>query len=595
MNIRTITTITFFAFTLAIYSQTPTVEENKPATSKKFPFNGMGRVILKSADINTTRQPYLTQADFTSANTVYVICYDYRLASDIVIPEGCVLQFDGGSISGKYKITGTNTGINAPLVTIFGTDISLAGIWNVREAYPEWFGAKGDGESDDADAIQKTFELRCPVYLQSKVYGVGKPIYLPESSTLLSCVSELNVNPHALSFSTNNYTSQRGCLKSLSQIDEILNIDGISVTLKNIAIDGNSKKADCGIGQDRTRYKSRVVIDNCYVYDCKYGISTALYLSEIVNNTCHQCDVGFHNESSKGATMTSLTITRNYAKNCSIGYKLVGLIYSNLLNNACDKCTTGVIVRRVRCCNMLSNGFEMVDNLYVLSDYCDALEFNGVYGVMKDGSTAFSTEDSFFGDFAVKNFKMLHFDKIKSLIDITGNTEPTKHCVVHVDRSINKFLCKGKGNYIIVETEKNMLDGISFTPYKENTEPLYPSGHSRVTKTHLFNIANGAYFIEGFKTAKGSNTRMIYEIAEVTLEPGDYLFGGFITSDENIREGITCVISENSFTNNTIISTRHNVGSFKIDKRKTVHMSIYIRGVEDVPNMIIAPYITKVN
>lgn len=593
MDIRALTTIAFFAFTLAIYSQTLTEEENKPAASKKYPFNGMGRRILKSADTN--RQPFITQADFTSANTVYVFRYDYKLASDVVIPEGCILQFDGGSISGKYKITGTNTCINAPLVTILGTDVSLAGIWNVREAYPEWFGAKGDGVSDDALAIQKAFELRCPVYLQSKLYGIRKPICLPESSTLSSCISEHNVNPHAVSLSTINYSSQRGCLKALSQIDEILNIDGISVTIRNIAIDGNSKFADCGIGQDRTRYKSRVVIDNCYVYDCKFGMSTALYLSEIVNNTCHQCDVGFHNESGKSATMTSLTITRNYAKNCSIGYKLVGLIYSNLLNNACDKCTTGVFISRVRCCNMLSNGFEMVDNLYVLSDYCDALEFNGVYGVMKDGSTAFCTEDSFFGDFTVKNFKMLHFAKIKSLIDITGNIEPTKYCVIHVDRSINKFLCQGKGNCIIVETEKNMLDSIFFTPYKDNTEYLYSSVHSRATKEHLFNIANGAYYIEGFNTAKGSNTKLIYEIAEVTLDPGDYLFGGFITSDENIREGISCVISENSFTNNTIASTRHNVGIFKIDKRKTVHMSIYIRGVKDVPNMIIAPYITKVN
>ena len=34
-------------------------------------------------------------------------------------------------------MTGNNTGIEAGLVKIFNTDITLAGTWNVAEAYPE--------------------------------------------------------------------------------------------------------------------------------------------------------------------------------------------------------------------------------------------------------------------------------------------------------------------------------------------------------------------------------------------------------------------------------------------------------------------------
>jgi hypothetical protein len=89
----------------------------------------------------------------TGANTKYVIKYDYELSEDITIPENCILEFDGGSISGAYTITGANTGINAGLVKVFNTDVILAGTWNVAEAYPEWFGAKGDGVTDDSSSV----------------------------------------------------------------------------------------------------------------------------------------------------------------------------------------------------------------------------------------------------------------------------------------------------------------------------------------------------------------------------------------------------------------------------------------------------------
>lgn len=592
MDIRAIATIAFFAFTLAIHSQTSIVEENKPAASKKYPFNGMGRVILKSADINTTRQPYLTQADFTSANTVYVICYDYRLACDIVIPEGCILQFDGGSISGKYIITGTNTGINAPLVTILGTDISLAGTWNLREAYPEWFGAKGDGVSDDADAIQKSFEFRCPVYLQCKVYGVNKSIELAEASTISSCTSELNVLPGSLIYSTPDYTSKRGCIKALSKITGVLWINGVGVSIKNVAIDGNDKIADSGIGQDRSLYKSRIIIENCYIYNCKIGISLSIYLSELSNNTCDQCEVGFRNESGKSATMTSLSLIRNYAKNCSVGYRFVGLIYSNFLNNACDKCLTGVVLSRVRCCNFLANGFEDVKRLYLLSDYCDALDFNGVICAMEKGGDAFFAEKSFYGSFSVRNLKAMNINKINSLINISGNKEPTMHSIVHVDRSINKFLCKGYGNFIFVESEKNLLDSINLRPCSVNTEDILSSDNAN---KYLYKIANGAYYLESFKPKQGTDSRLIYELAEITLDPGDYLFGGFITSDQNVQEGVTCVLSKGEFTNNTFVSTRHNSGCFSIGEKTTLHVNLLFQKTAKVPSMIIAPYITKVN
>lgn len=91
----------------------------------------------------------------TQENTIYVIRYNYTLTGNVTIPANCVLQFEGGSISGAYTITGNNTGIKAGLVKIFNTNVTIAGTWNVDGWHPEWFGAKADGVTDCTAVFQK--------------------------------------------------------------------------------------------------------------------------------------------------------------------------------------------------------------------------------------------------------------------------------------------------------------------------------------------------------------------------------------------------------------------------------------------------------
>ena len=82
----------------------------------------------------------------------------------IEVPSGCILEFDGGSITGTGTLIGNNTDIKAGLVKIFDPAITIEGTWNVPEAYPEWFGAGlgnivgyndgGVALTDDTVAIQ---------------------------------------------------------------------------------------------------------------------------------------------------------------------------------------------------------------------------------------------------------------------------------------------------------------------------------------------------------------------------------------------------------------------------------------------------------
>lgn len=136
----------------------------------------------------------------TEPNMKYVIKHNFDLGGEsVTIPENCVLEFEGGSLS-NGTIVGNNTGIQAGFVKIFNTDITLAGSWNVATVYPEWF---YDGNGDWTMAIKKacelgkgkTIELTAREY---KIHGTGRNnsgdgnrnevIVLYSNTTLLSKV-----------------------------------------------------------------------------------------------------------------------------------------------------------------------------------------------------------------------------------------------------------------------------------------------------------------------------------------------------------------------------------------------------------------------
>lgn len=107
--------------------------------------------------------------------TIYVIKQQLDLCGKrLQIPKNSILKFKGGSVC-NGEIVGNNTRISARIRQIFGDNLALSGSWNVQESYPEWFGAVGDGLTDDTWSIQRTMEsaLQCRVVFQRKTYIVN--------------------------------------------------------------------------------------------------------------------------------------------------------------------------------------------------------------------------------------------------------------------------------------------------------------------------------------------------------------------------------------------------------------------------------------
>lgn len=71
-----------------------------------------------------------------------VLSKSYQTTPTITIGKNVTLIFDGGCISGDFKLVGNKTTIQAPITQIFN-GVTVEGDWICDRAYPQWF----DGEA----------------------------------------------------------------------------------------------------------------------------------------------------------------------------------------------------------------------------------------------------------------------------------------------------------------------------------------------------------------------------------------------------------------------------------------------------------------
>lgn len=96
----------------------------------------------------------------------------FMIQSCYVLPDNCVLKFEGGSIN-KGVIIGNNTSIIIPsLEKICDLNITFKGTWKSGVAYPIQFGATGDGVTNDTKAFQNALAVSNHIYTHKGIYIV---------------------------------------------------------------------------------------------------------------------------------------------------------------------------------------------------------------------------------------------------------------------------------------------------------------------------------------------------------------------------------------------------------------------------------------
>ena len=136
-----------------------------------------------------------TVALFSGENKRYNVSIPLTLKADSVyrVGKGSVIHFYmDGKLTGTGSIELNNTQIEAPKKRIFDDTVVIKGLMRCDAVYPEWFGAVGDGLTDDAVAIQKAIYNagHMPVVLTAEKYLVKSTITVAEP------FPNSNINPY---------------------------------------------------------------------------------------------------------------------------------------------------------------------------------------------------------------------------------------------------------------------------------------------------------------------------------------------------------------------------------------------------------------
>lgn len=285
----------------------------------KYP-DGMGLVVIKK------NKPFRKQFEYP--NTIYVIQYDFDLKdleegeregeerSKIIIPENCILEFNGGSlINGIIK--GNNTGIRADIVNIFGTNIKLEGTWNFEEAYVEWFGAKGDWKTDDTISIRRAIynlnKKTIPLIFQNyKKYKISDTLNYDDKWT--RNYFNMNIILKGVDFRQFPENPEKEC--------------GILLTNKNIAIFKNAQEIVGRMEGLRiicvTEEQDNNDLDSTYIAENNYFAedgSSIFYNCETYRFTFEKCYVSSFNTFAINTCFYYMTrIQYNYIKSFNFIY-----------------------------------------------------------------------------------------------------------------------------------------------------------------------------------------------------------------------------------------------------------------------------------
>lgn len=271
------------------------------------------------------------------AQNIIHITHDVDLSKskDFVITNNTILSFEGGCLK-NGTIKGINTAISAPMYPIF-QNVKLEGTWSVPTAFFEWFGAKGDGKTDDRESIQNALNSPFRSFtLPTKNYVIA--------TDKASSVGLIISHPIKIQ-GTAQYDFDGGTTISVapkSTFSTMIQIKSQGVELENMIITGNGGNVKNIIStHEDNEYYTRLTLRKIAARNCNETcIDLRTFGSRLEQVTTGYCNIGFfiHGNERKQELYTSNILegcvcfsARQYA------YKFSYLTYSTLTACAGDR------------------------------------------------------------------------------------------------------------------------------------------------------------------------------------------------------------------------------------------------------------------
>ncbi len=123
----------------------------------KFADRTVGDNIQSGLNYKILREDLTFAEQVIDANTIYEIRYNFPLSANFTVPSGCELRFNGGLILGNSNtLTMTETLISGNARFL---NCQIVGTVRNTELQIDWFGAIGDGSTDDSVPIENCINL----------------------------------------------------------------------------------------------------------------------------------------------------------------------------------------------------------------------------------------------------------------------------------------------------------------------------------------------------------------------------------------------------------------------------------------------------
>ena len=239
----------------------------------------------------------------------------------------------------------------------------------------KWFGAKGDGVTDDTLSIQSAINTGLSVFLPPGKYNV-KELKGFASGQIIQGISKVESWGEK---NTQNITLLNGIGSSDNYVIKN-NVwgDGIlpnAITVKNLSIEGSKKTNGILVGNSSTIEGVKIAncinglsnikvsnVMNCQINGCTNGVMNATD-SKITNNFFYYNEVGINFDNSNDNSIVNNKIEWN-----GIGVSLTKATYILISNNIIDRNTTyGIYTSNAASTTISGNQFErnLTNHLYL--------------------------------------------------------------------------------------------------------------------------------------------------------------------------------------------------------------------------------------